>query len=197
MRFLPGGFGDDNPRTMKSSATPVPPALPDAEVSVPGGRGVGPRVLLIGYGNELRGDDAAGPTLARRVAEAGWPGVDAMAVPQLLPELAEPIARAGRVLFVDADCGTPRIRWRRLHPAGSHAFTAHLSDPAALLVLAQTLYERCPPAWLIAIPARQCVLGAGLSPLTRRSLAEAFDGVRRVARCFRDSLGRSEGVLDS
>jgi Ni,Fe-hydrogenase maturation factor len=58
--------------------------------------------LVIGYGNDLRGDDGAGPRVAELVR--GWrlPGLTAIAVRQLTPELAEPLASAEFALFVDA-----------------------------------------------------------------------------------------------
>ena len=50
--------------------------------------------LVIGYGNTLRGDDAVGPRAAAAVHGGGLPGVDALAVAQLTPVLAEPLAAA-------------------------------------------------------------------------------------------------------
>jgi len=45
-------------------------------------------ILLIGYGNELRGDDAIGPLVARALAELRLPGTQVLALTQLTPELA-------------------------------------------------------------------------------------------------------------
>lgn len=64
-------------------------------------------LLVIGYGNALRGDDGAGPCAALRVGarrEGGrWGGaLRTLAVHQLLPELVDDIAGAGRVVFIDA-----------------------------------------------------------------------------------------------
>jgi hydrogenase maturation protease len=58
--------------------------------------------LVIGFGNTLRSDDGVGPRVASVVAGWGLPGVVAIAVHQLGPELAEPLAEAGRAFFVDA-----------------------------------------------------------------------------------------------
>src|SRR5579872_2398967 len=63
---------------------------------------VGEGVLIIGYGSWLRGDDAAGRLAARRLAERGFDAVD---VHQLTPELADRVASAGTVVFLDADAG--------------------------------------------------------------------------------------------
>ena len=59
-------------------------------------------ILVIGYGNTLRSDDGVGPRVAMAVASREWPGFNAIAVQQLTPELAEPLAAAELAIFVDA-----------------------------------------------------------------------------------------------
>src|SRR6516225_9136315 len=76
-------------------------------------------VVVIGYGNALRGDDGAGP----RVATASL---------------------------------------------------GHTSDPRQLLALAQALYGRYPPAWLITIPGSNFQPGQALSVETHRATEEAL-----------------------
>ncbi len=46
------------------------------------------RLLIIGYGNTLFGDDGLGQLIAQRVAEWAVPGVLALARHELTPELA-------------------------------------------------------------------------------------------------------------
>ena len=54
-------------------------------------------------GNPLRGDDGVGWRVAEAVAAALPDAVaDVLTVHQLTPELAEPISRAERVIFIDA-----------------------------------------------------------------------------------------------
>jgi hypothetical protein len=65
-------------------------------------------LLVIGYGNELRGDDGVGPKTAMAVSEWHFPGVKTMVCHQLTPDLAEPIAAAERVVFIDA-VAEPRV----------------------------------------------------------------------------------------
>lgn len=138
--------------------------------------------VVIGYGNELRGDDAAGPLVAEAVAGWDLPGVTAVALRQLVPELAETIARARRVVFVDACAGgqAGRARIRPVEPGGPLAALGHTGDPAALLALAAALYGACPPAWLITVPAASFALGAGLSAPAARGVDEALRQIRRI-----------------
>jgi hydrogenase maturation protease len=60
------------------------------------------RVLIIGYGNSLRSDDAAGIKVAETIATWQLPHVRSLAVHQLTPELAAELAAVELVIFVDA-----------------------------------------------------------------------------------------------
>src|SRR5262245_1795360 len=64
-------------------------------------------VVVIGYGNDLRGDDAVGLRAAQAVAAWDMPGVCGLAVHQLTPELAEILAGAALAIFVDARVPDP------------------------------------------------------------------------------------------
>jgi hydrogenase maturation protease len=140
-------------------------------------------LLVIGYGNELRGDDGAGPRVARAVAGWGLPGVRSLAVHQLAPELAEEMARAERVAFVDAAAGAEGVVcWRRLRAATGPARLGHASDPAWLLGLARLLYGRSPEAWLATAPARDLGYGAGLSPEAARGVEAVLGRIAALAR---------------
>jgi hydrogenase maturation protease len=133
-------------------------------------------VVVIGYGNSLRGDDAIGPQAAAAVA--GWerPGVTAIAVPQLTPELAEAVASARLVLFVDA--GGERVgegvRIREVAPSDRTTSIEHVSDSRSLLALTLAVFGICPRAWLITVPATDFAIGEGLSARAADGLDDAL-----------------------
>ncbi len=131
--------------------------------------------LVIGYGNSLRGDDGAGPFVARQV------GGEAIACTQLTPELAEPISRAERVIFVDAHAGVAagRISIARLQPRGPSGM--HGYDPESMLGWAQELYGRAPEAVLIGMGVQSFDLGEGLSPAARRAANAALRAIQKIA----------------
>jgi hydrogenase maturation protease len=133
-------------------------------------------VLVIGYGNDLRGDDAAGPRAACEVAAWHLPHVRVVTQHQLTPELADPLAAVGRAVFLDAhvpaDGCTPCMR--PIAPALSRDGGGHTADPARLLALARTAYGRAPDAWLLTIPAEAFQFGAPLSPVAERGVADAL-----------------------
>jgi hydrogenase maturation protease len=123
-----------------------------------------PEILIIGYGNPLRGDDAVGYVAAERL--------DGLARHQLTPELMEPISQAAKVIFIDAKAGGEpgTIEVRALEPAPAAAPFTHFATPEALLAGARKLYGRCPPATLITIAGEDFELGHPLSAPVRKAL---------------------------
>ncbi len=142
--------------------------------------------LVIGYGNELRGDDAVGPQSARRVAAWGRPEIDGIAVHQLTPELAPALREAEVVVFVDAcaDSEERDVILRRLE-AGPGAGTGHTTDPRWLLALTEAAYGRRPEAWLVTIPAADFGLGGRLSGTAQAGISVALRQINRLV-CARN-----------
>ena len=130
------------------------------------------RWLVIGYGNPLRGDDAAGSVVAARLAALALPGVTIATPHQLVPELAPQLATADRVLFVDASHGAA-VAIERILPDPSATGLGHAATPGRLLALAADLYQARPPAWLVKVPARHWEIGAGLSETTATAIGQA------------------------
>lgn len=146
--------------------------------------------LLIGWGNPLRGDDGVGQAIATAVERWGQPKLEVVEAVQLTPELAPLLAAARRVLFVDAAAGAAAVTggWRLepvppLDPAVTTAAwssqpLSHHASPGVLLMLAETLYGRRPPAWQLLVAAHACGFGSGLSPATKALLPGALAAVR-------------------
>jgi len=142
--------------------------------------------LIIGYGNTLRGDDGAGPRVAEAVAGWGMPNVRAISAAQLTPELAEALAGAEVVIFVDAQVGqaagrpAASITFETLAADDERPLEAHRSDPRQLLALTRQLYGRCPSAWLIAIPGVCFDFGEALSAVAQQGVDEALRRIRAL-----------------
>jgi hydrogenase maturation protease len=145
-------------------------------------------ILVIGYGNVLRGDDAVGPQVAAAVARWGLPDVQALAVHQLTPELAEPLAAARLAVFVDARPARAggAVNVQQLRPADSPATLGHTCDPHVLLALARALYGGHPPAWWVTLPGTNFELGEGLSPAATAGREAALGHITLLVRGERD-----------
>jgi len=141
------------------------------------------KVLVIGYGNEWRGDDGVGPAVAEQMDALGLQHVDTLCVQQLTPDLAEPISSAARVVFIDAsgECES-RITVRQISPNPSAELMTHVASPCGLLAVSELLFGRSPEVWLVTIEGKDFSPGEGLSDFTKALLEEA---VRRVSELVR------------
>jgi hydrogenase maturation protease len=142
-------------------------------------------ILVMGYGNTLRGDDGVGQHIARRLEVSLYSEtVDVLACHQLTPELVEPVSRAELVIFIDAaENGQPgQIRTTEVQPQHvTDAFT-HNVTPATLLAAAFDLYGVHPRGLLITITGVQFNYCEMLSPEVE---AAADEVIRRIDRLVR------------
>ncbi len=140
-----------------------------------------PTILVIGYGNDLRSDDAVGQRIADSVATWAIPNVRSLAVHQLTPELAASLESTQRVIFVDACLASEEeavVKVSPVEPVDSGNFIlGHSSDPRSLLALALALYGHYPQAWLVTVPGINFDLGENLSPVAHRGVAEALEKI--------------------
>ncbi len=148
--------------------------------------------LVIGIGNTLRGDDAAGYQVAEIVECWGLAGVRSRAVHQLTPDLAAEMAEVDRVIFVDVIAlnaipsdpqrspASPDPIIEMLEPNSSSTFTGHYLDPRSLLFLSNVLYHQSPIAYQVLIPAIQFEFGEVLSAITQQSVKLAVEKVHQL-----------------
>jgi hydrogenase maturation protease len=138
--------------------------------------------IVIGYGNELRGDDAIGQQVAKAIKYWHLLSVQSIAVHQLTPELAENLANSQLAIFVDAriDSQLGEVQVQSLLPSKSSYIDAHISDPRSLLALSQFLYGHCPEAWLITVPGVNFELSDRLSPTAEKGIAIAIDKIIQI-----------------
>ena len=142
----------------------------------------GSGLLVIGYGNPLRGDDGVGPKVVEAVEELHLPDVRTLICHQLSPEHAEPIARARMVIFVDAAVDAPKgVQLRKLEPNETSQLMAHAADPRTMLALARDVFGHCPEAWWLTIPAVKLGFGEELSPDARHGFEVALEQIRTLA----------------
>lgn len=146
-------------------------------------------VLVFGYGNPSRGDDALGPEFVRRASErfAGPMSrgeLEALTDFQLQVEHALDLEGRERVYFVDAtaagDVDGP-FSVTRVSAARDATFTTHLLSPAAVLHTYLEVVAAPPPeCWLLAVGGQDFELGAPMSARASANLEaalEAFGGL--------------------
>lgn len=129
--------------------------------------------IVIGIGNEMRGDDGIGARVVDAIPARS--DLETVTVHQLVPELAERIKGARRVLFVDASLGD-ELCLAQLEPS-DHRGVGHACSPAALLGWTKLAYARVPESWLLSIPGSSFAYGDEPSPQTAARLPEALNRI--------------------
>ncbi|MGC9502179.1 hydrogenase maturation protease [Baaleninema sp.] len=135
-------------------------------------------MLVIGYGNSLRGDDGIGRVVAEQVADWNLPHVRSLSLHQLTPELAEELSRVDRAVFIDACIDSHSIRIEPVEADAETQVLGHSLTPRSLLGMAQWLYDRTPEAWLISVPGETFEFSDRLSPTAEGYVTEILALVR-------------------
>jgi hydrogenase maturation protease len=145
------------------------------------------RCLILACGNTLRGDDGVGLWLAEWAERrfAGNADVRVIARQQWTPELAEDIARAESVLFIDCsvDSAPGSIQLTLVEPAAAgQGIATHHSGAAELLALARDYYSHQPKnAQLLTIGAGSTELGEVFSDAVTAALPRACRLIENAA----------------
>lgn len=149
------------------------------------------RVLVFGYGNPGRGDDALGPLLLEQLErelstmekEAAG-GIEFLTDFQLQIEHALDLAERDLVLFIDAHVScTPPCALECLSPAPERGYTTHALHPGAVLRVFQEIRNAEPPsAFLLSVRGEEFELGAALTPAAERNLSAALELALRLCR---------------
>jgi hydrogenase maturation protease len=137
------------------------------------------KCLVLACGNTLRGDDGLAPWLAKWAAERFRARTDVRVVSrqQWTPELAEEVASAATVLFldcsVDSEAGAVGLAPVEAAEYTPGMITHHLGA-AELLGLGRALYSSLPrQALLLTVGAGSTELGEQFSDAVKAALPEA------------------------
>lgn len=140
-------------------------------------------ILVLGYGNPSRGDDALGPLLLDFVErQFDLARIELLTDFQLQIEYALDLQGRELVLFVDASVAcSEAFDFVELQPARDNSYTSHAMSPAAVLAVFQSVTgQHPPPSFLLSIQGLSFELGAGLS--------DEADGNLRQACMFAERL---------
>lgn len=135
-------------------------------------------ILVLGYGNPSRGDDALGPLLLEHIERhVDLARIELLTDFQLQIEFALDLQNRELVLFVDASVACSyAFDFAELKPAKDNSYTSHAMSPAAVMAVYQAVTgHNPPPSFLLSIRGLSFELGAGLSD-------EAADNLRQASR---------------
>lgn len=130
--------------------------------------------MLIGIGNDGRGDDALGWLFADRFADN--PMLEVVYRYQLQVEDAALISTCECVVFVDASVRDMEtgFSFQTCEPAASLHFSTHKIDPATILWLSKEIYQTTARGYVLAIQGYHWALHQGLSTLAKQNFEKAL-----------------------
>jgi hydrogenase maturation protease len=146
--------------------------------------------LIIGYGNDLRGDDAAGQIVARMVQSRNNPNIMTIDIHQLTPELAYDLSMVDYAVFIDACEYSEQDSVVKITEIGPEdvdiVTTGHFGSPQGTLQLSKSIYGSCPKSWLIAIPGINFEFSEELSDISQKGVEEALKMIEKII-AYKDS----------
>ncbi|MBK8814741.1 MAG: hydrogenase maturation protease [Methylococcaceae bacterium] len=134
-------------------------------------------VLIFGYGNLSRGDDALGPLLLEYVENnIDLKDIELQTDFQLQIEHALDLENRQLVLFIDASVSCENAyEFYELTPARDNSYTTHAMSPSAVLAVYQDIKKQTPPpCFLLSIKGESFELGEGLSTNAKNHLGQAY-----------------------
>jgi hydrogenase maturation protease len=139
-------------------------------------------ILLLGYGNPSRGDDALGVLLLEQLPATCLQNVELLTDFQLQIEHALDLKNRQLVLFADASvANTTAITFGQLQAAIDNSYTTHAMNPVSVMQVYQDIEKSPPPpCFLLTMQATQFELGEGLSATAVNSLQLAVDFVEKL-----------------
>jgi hydrogenase maturation protease len=147
-------------------------------------------VVVIGVGNALRADDAAGLEVVRRL-RAG-PGVDVLEQSGEATALLDALRGRAAALIVDAAAGTDPGRLHRLDaaagplPQGMFGVSTHGFGVAEGIELARALGALPPVCVVYAVEGERFETGAPISEAVARTLPLAAESITKdIATCMK------------
>ncbi len=147
------------------------------------------RCVILACGNTLRSDDGVGPWLAEWAEDKFRHDLAVHVVirQQWTPELAEEIARARSVLFVDCsvDSAPGSVTLTPVEPAASgQGLATHHLGAAELLALVRELYNSLPRSALLL------TVGAGSTELGEEFSEPVLDAIPQACALLEENVVR-------
>ena len=143
------------------------------------------QVLVYGYGNPGRQDDALGIVMAQKIKEWAeknrFDNIETDTNYQLNVEDAEKISKKDVVVFVDATQeNIHEFKFSRLQPSSEKVeFTMHSVSPDYVLHICNELFGKMPKACQMAVRGYRWDFQEGLTDNAKLNLEQAFQYLTR------------------
>lgn len=132
-------------------------------------------VLVYGFGNPGRNDDALGILFSEKLEEMNFPNISFDSNYQLNAEDALLISEFDIVIFADASLTPESFSLKRLKPAPEVSFTTHAMHPSSVVALCNQLYNKHPLCFLMEIRGYEWEMREQVSDRAMQNLKKALE----------------------
>ncbi len=154
------------------------------------------KVIIIGCGNPLRGDDGIGWYAVDRLAESHkQTDFEFIKCRELLPEISEKISEAKYVLFIDAavDSGEQlshdAVGEKNIAPAENFpSLDTHQLDPGGLLAFSAALYGNIPEAVMLTVKGKSFEYREGISDEVQQDVLSLISRAHEILNKWSEEL---------
>ena len=122
-----------------------------------------PAVLILGLGNNLRGDDGVGHWICHQLQHEDLPGVTVETAMQLYPEHLHQFLDYDAILVVDASVAAAALQIVRIENLSPGTASSHHQDLPTMAALGLQLFNRQIALYACHIPAEQFDIGQAFS----------------------------------
>ena len=137
-----------------------------------------PRILIIGIGNVLRGDEAVGSYVCEIFEKLHLPGIFCRTEHQLDPTLVEDLLQYDRIVIIDASLHAQEVEFYPMKANRSMAVaSSHHVNAQTLRSLAVTLYNRKLAFFICEVGVEGFDMGR---PLSDKAKANAHMAVGKI-----------------
>lgn len=142
-----------------------------------------PEVVVIGFGNSLRQDDAFGPIVIEHATAAiSDPRVEFLSCATLTPELAYVLSQCRLAILIDAsaELAPGEVEFRSIAPTPEADLSlVHFLSPDALLAWTARLYGQAPVTELWLVGSKETGLSEALTDVVAARVPEFVEALQK------------------
>ncbi len=138
------------------------------------------RALIIGFGSEIRGDDAFGPQIAYQLEDLVHPAIQVETCQGLTPDIALTMSEMDLVIFIDCAVGHEPgvINHKEIHTSDDKSLSmVHFLSPESLMTWCGSLYGKLPEAHVFTVTGKCYEISDNLTEPVQQAVPRVIEQV--------------------
>lgn len=141
----------------------------------------GEKILIFGYGNPGRHDDALGSLFVQRIQQMNQDNIYTDADYQLNIELSAELVNYDKVIFVDASKeGEEPFYFKRVFPSKNITFSTHSVNAESIIAICDEYFGSAPESWILGIRGYDFTIGEGITEKAKNNLESAWQYLSKI-----------------